>query len=107
MTKMTQKEKALTGIQEQLKPNQMAFHTTARRFDGPVEIRSCTRDLLDTLPTYSDASTLSSSDLLSLSLAVSLASLATSSETAALIDLLTIFQDYDLMYTSLTFESRA
>lgn len=49
----------------------------------------------DTLLIYSDASTLSSSALMSFSLAVPLTSLEHSSRTATFIDLYTIIQDPD------------
>lgn len=92
---MPQKHKAPTVSQEQQVPKKMAVNTMACHSDGPVETCSCTTDVQDLLLTYSDASTLSRGDLLSLSLAVSLANLETTSGTAAIIDLLTIIQDPD------------
>lgn len=85
----------------------MAVDTTECHPNGPVKICSCRTDVKDLLLTNSDASILSRDDILSLPLAVSLASLETTSVTAAFIDLLTIIQTPALMYDTLTFKSRA
>lgn len=73
----------------------MAVDTTAWHSDGPVGTQSCTKDVQDTLLTYSDTSALFRGDLLNLSLKISFAGLEYSSRTAAVIDLLTIIQNPD------------
>lgn len=92
---MLQKGEAPTGFQEYRVPNQLAVDTTAHHSHGLVEFCSCTTDVQDTLLISSGASTLSRSDLLSLSLVVSLGSQETTSGTANTADLLTILRDFD------------
>lgn len=67
----------------------------AHQSDGLIETCSCTIGVQITLPAYSEVSTLSSGDLWSLSLGVSLANLEATSGTAAVIDLLTIIRGPD------------
>lgn len=87
---MFQKDKALTGSQEQQQPNKLTVDSTLRHLDRPVQTCSCTMVVRDLLFIYMDAFTLSMSDLLNSSLAISLASLETVSGAAAAIVLLII-----------------
>lgn len=68
----------------------MAVNATVCPPDGSFKTCSCTINVQDLLLNYSDTSTLPRSDLLCLSLAVSLARLETSFGTAVVIELLTI-----------------
>lgn len=72
----------------------MAVAATARSSDVAVE--TCTTDVRDTLLTYSEASTLSRGDLLSVSFVISFSSLETTSGTATVIDFVEIVQDHDV-----------
>lgn len=98
---------ALGGSDKQHEPNQKAVDVTERPSDGAVEILSCTKDVHHLLLTYSDAFTLARSDLLGLSLAGSIASLETTSRTAAVFDHLTSTKDPYIDSHPSTFKSRA
>lgn len=87
--------KALVGLRGQLESIQTAENTTARHSGGSVETYYCPADVQNFLLTYSDVSILSSGDLLSLSLAISLARQKTASATAAVIEHLKFVQDPD------------
>lgn len=84
-------KRAPLGSQQQQESNEVAVDSTARPSVRPVETFYCTTNVQYLLLTFSDASTLSIDDLLSLSLAISLACLKTISGTAAVIAPLTTF----------------
>lgn len=71
----------------------MRVSTTERHSDGPVETSACPRDVQGLLLTEWDAPTVKRDDLLSFSLAGSLAILKAFSGTAAFFYLLTLIQD--------------
>lgn len=89
-------DKALTGSEELQLSKQIVVETTARHSDRAVGACSRTTVMKDLLFTCLCASSLSRSKSLSLLLVVSLASLHTNSEAAAIIDLLSIIYDPDL-----------
>lgn len=84
----------------------MAAKTTVRHFAKPIETCFCT-SLQDTLLTYLGASTLPRGNLLSLSLAVFLSSVETTSGTAAVTDHFRILQDPDFDTDLIIFMSGA
>lgn len=73
----------------------MAVDTTACYRDGAVENCSCTREMKHLLPTYSNDSMLLRSEALSPFSTVTPTCLEKTSGTAAFINLLTIFQDFN------------
>lgn len=87
------KKEGLVGSQKQPEPHKIVVDSTPHHFDGALRIRFCSMDLQDTQLIYPDASIVMRGDLFSQSLAVFLASLDTTSGTAAVINLLTIIQD--------------
>lgn len=95
---MLQKFNASVGSQKHQEPKKLGMDTTVSYPEEPLETCSCKIALHDLLLTYSDASTISKRDLLSLFITVSLAGLETIAKTAAVIDLLTIIQypDFDV-----------
>lgn len=92
---MSRKYKAVTGLEKQKERDQVTMDATTRHLNGPVQICSQTGDV-EYLPFIgSNTSTFSKGDLLSISLAIFLANLETTSRTAAGIDLHKIIQDPD------------
>lgn len=85
--------KAPTGPQKQQSPNQMVLDATAFHPLGPVETYRCSKDGQDLLLFYSDASTLSRSNLLSPSLVVPFSSLKAIFGTASVTNIAKIIQD--------------
>lgn len=104
---MPQKTKELRDAREQQDPNQMEKDTAASHPVGTAATTYRKKDARDTLFTYSDGSTLSRDDLLSLALAASHASLETAFWTASIINLFMVIYEPIFMHTCSTFETRA
>lgn len=104
---MNQKDRALTGSQQQQEPKQMTIDTAARHRDGPVDTYSCATVAQDLRLNYPIASMLRRSDLLGLFLVVPLAGLKTTFRTSVVVDLSTIVQDpdFDARLISIKFKS--
>lgn len=83
----------LANWQGQQMPNLIAADTTVHHSDRPLDAWTSATDVQDTLLSYLNASTIWRGDPMSQSLAVSLASLEKTSETATVFGPLTTLQD--------------
>lgn len=91
-------KKAPKVSQVNRQPNQLARNTTVPQSDTPVESCSCTTAVQNALLTYSKAFKFTRSDLLSISLAVSLASLKTAYLAVSSTSLKTVSVIADVVY---------